>query len=74
MTSPLAKIAGVCGWPIHHSMSPMLHQFWLSKMGIAGGYIPFAVHPDEAIRAFQSLKKVSIVGLNVTTPLPKPKS
>jgi len=69
MSKPLAKVAGVCGWPIHHSLSPVLHQFWLSKMNIAGGYIPFAVHPDEAVSAFKSLKKVSITGLNVTAPL-----
>ena len=69
MTRPLAKIAGVCGWPIHHSLSPALHQFWLTKMELKGGYIPFAVHPDEAVRAFKSLKSVSITGLNVTAPL-----
>lgn len=69
MSAVIPKIAGVCGWPIHHSLSPALHQFWLSKMGIAGGYIPFAVHPDEAVRAFKSLKSVSITGLNVTSPL-----
>lgn len=69
MTAPLSKVAGVCGWPIHHSLSPVLHQFWLSKMGIAGGYIAFAVHPDEAVDAFKSLKHVSIAGVNVTLPL-----
>ena len=71
MNIPVRKIAGVCGWPIHHSLSPMLHQFWLSKMKINGGYIPFAVHPDEAIAAFQSLKKMTISGVNVTAPLKK---
>lgn len=71
MTHPISKIAGVCGWPIHHSLSPLLHQFWLTKMGIQGGYVPFAVHPDEAVRAFKSLKKMSMTGLNVTAPLKK---
>ena len=69
MSTPIHKIAGVCGWPIHHSLSPVLHQFWLNKMNIKGGYIPFSVHPDEAIDAFQSLKKMSIQGVNVTAPL-----
>lgn len=71
MSAPLSKIAGVCGWPIHHSLSPVLHQFWLSKMGITGGYTYFAVHPDEALYAFKSLKHVSISGVNVTFPLKK---
>ena len=69
MSAPIPKLAGVCGWPIHHSLSPVLHQFWLSKMKIRGGYIPFAVHPDEAVSAFRSLKKMSIEGVNVTAPL-----
>ena len=69
MKAPLNKLAGVCGWPIHHSLSPVLHQFWLAKMGIKGGYIPFAVHPAEADMAFQSLKYMNISGVNVTTPL-----
>lgn len=69
MTVPINKVAGVCGWPIHHSLSPVLHQFWLTKMQIKGGYIAFAVHPDEADMAFQSLKLVSISGVNVTAPL-----
>ena len=62
-------LAGVCGWPIHHSLSPVLHGYWLQKMGIQGAYVHFAVRPDEAIYAFQSLKRTSIAGVNVTLPL-----
>ena len=67
--SSVAKLAGVCGWPIHHSLSPVLHNFWLKELGLSGAYVHFAVHPDEAIRAFQSLKSTSIAGVNVTQPL-----
>ena len=69
MSRPLPKMAGVCGWPIHHSLSPILHSFWLKKMGIVGAYVPFAVRPDEAIYAFRSLKRTSITGVNITLPL-----
>ncbi len=69
MTGPVAKIAGVTGWPIHQSLSPMLHMFWLKAAGINGAYIPFAVRPDEALYAFQSLKRTSLAGVNVTAPL-----
>ncbi len=68
---PIAKMAGVCGWPIHHSLSPLLHSYWLREMGIAGAYVPFAVRPDEAVYAFKSLKQTSISGVNVTLPLKK---
>ncbi len=69
MSAPIPKLAGVCGWPIHHSLSPMLHSFWLRKMKLPGAYVHFAVRPDKAHDAFQSLKKTSIVGVNVTIPL-----
>lgn len=67
--SVIPKLAGVCGWPIHHSLSPALHNYWLKHSSIAGAYIPFAVRPDKAIEAFQSLKQTSIMGVNVTLPL-----
>lgn len=67
--SSVSKLAGVCGWPIHHSLSPLLHNFWLKELGLSGAYVHFAVRPDEALRAFKSLKATSIVGVNVTQPL-----
>lgn len=71
MTVPIPKLAGVCGWPAHHSLSPLMHSYWLKEMGIAGAYVPFAVRPDDAPRAFGSLKHTSISGVNVTMPLKK---
>ena len=67
--SGVSKLAGVCGWPIHHSLSPVLHNFWLKELGLSGAYVHFAVRPDEAMRAFKSLKATSISGVNVTAPL-----
>lgn len=66
---PIAKIAGVAGWPVHHSLSPLLHNHWLKSAGINGGYTMFAVHPKEAVHAFKTLKRTSISGLNITIPL-----
>lgn len=66
---PIPKLAGVCGWPIHHSLSPVLHSYWLKEMGLLGAYVPFAVEPKTAIDAFRSLKQTSISGVNVTLPL-----
>lgn len=69
MSRPIPKLAGVCGWPIHHSLSPLLHSYWLKEMKIAGAYVPFAVDPKDAMNAFQTLKQTSISGVNVTLPL-----
>jgi len=65
----LPKLAGVCGWPIHHSLSPVLHNHWLRQAGLRGAYIPFALRQDLAVEAFQTLPRTSISGVNVTLPL-----
>ncbi len=69
MSRPIPKLAGVCGWPIHHSLSPLLHSYWLKEMKVAGAYVAFAVNPKNAVEAFRSLKRTSISGVNVTLPL-----
>ena len=66
---PYAQVAGVTGWPVHHSLSPVIHNYWLKSLGLNGAYTMFAVHPSEAVRAYRSLKKTTICGLNVTIPL-----
>ena len=65
----MLKVAGVAGWPIHHSLSPLLHNYWLKQTQIKGAYTMFAVHPSEAVYAFKTLKRTTISGLNVTIPL-----
>ena len=69
MSAPLPRLAGVCGWPIHHSLSPLLHTHWLRQAGLRGAYVPFMVKPWDARRAFASLKRTTIAGVNVTLPL-----
>ena len=63
------RLAGVCGWPIHHSLSPVLHSHWLRRAGLRGAYVPFMVKPWEAREAFASLSRTTIAGVNVTLPL-----
>ncbi len=69
MSVPIPKLSGVCGWPVHHSLSPVIHNYWLREMQIAGAYVQFAVRPDNAVQAFRDLKRTSIAGVNVTIPL-----
>ena len=63
-----ARIAGVIGWPIHHSLSPVLHNHWLTKAGINGAYIPMAVRPDQLEPALRALPMLGLRGTNVTVP------
>ncbi|MBL26548.1 MAG: shikimate dehydrogenase [Rhodospirillaceae bacterium] len=63
-----ARIAGVIGWPIAHSRSPRLHNFWLEHYGIDGAYLPLAVNPDRLIQALRALPILGFRGVNVTIP------
>lgn len=68
MLSGRARIAGVIGWPVAHSLSPCLHGFWLRHYGIDGAYIPLPVAPEDLEAAVKALPKLGFVGANVTIP------
>ena len=68
MISGQAKIAGVIGWPVAHSLSPRLHGFWLDHHGVDGAYIPIPVSPDHIEVGIASLPKLGFRGANVTVP------
>ena len=63
-----ARVAGVVGWPIAHSLSPRLHGLWLSHYRIDGAYVPLAVRPEHLGDVLSALPKVGFRGVNVTFP------
>jgi shikimate dehydrogenase len=63
-----AKIAGVIGWPVAHSLSPRLHGYWLQTLGIDGAYVPLPVAPENISDALRALPKLGFAGANVTVP------
>lgn len=63
-----ARIAGVMGWPVGHSRSPMLHGHWLRRYGIDGAYVPMAVQPDKIGQALAALPALGFAGCNLTLP------
>ena len=68
MISGSARLAGVAGWPISHSRSPRLHNFWLRACGIDGAYLPLAIAPENFEMAVRALPKLGFAGCNVTMP------
>ncbi|MFP4003590.1 MAG: shikimate dehydrogenase family protein, partial [Alphaproteobacteria bacterium] len=68
MPSGAAKVAGVMGWPVAHSLSPRLHGHWLEVMGIDGAYVPFAVRPENLKTALHALAPLGVSGVNLTVP------
>lgn len=66
MNGPI--VAGVIGWPVAHSKSPLIHRFWLAKLGIDGEYCRFPVAPERLSQAVAGLAGLGFAGVNVTVP------
>lgn len=62
------RAAGVMGWPVAHSRSPMLHNYWLKQHGIPGTYLPLPVRPERLEAALRGLSALGFAGCNVTIP------
>jgi len=62
------KIAGVVGWPISQSLSPVLHGYWLKELKLDGVLVPLAVRREEFARTIISLQRAGFRGVNVTVP------
>jgi shikimate dehydrogenase len=62
------RAAGVIGWPVAHSRSPLLHGHWLARHGIAGAYTPLPVQPGRLEAALRGLSALGFAGCNVTVP------
>jgi len=57
----------VVGWPAGHSRSPLIHNYWLRRHGIAGEYVAQAVPPDQFPDFVKTLAR-HYVGANITLP------
>jgi len=60
--------ACIIGWPVEHSRSPLIHNYWLKTYGIAGEYRREAVPPERFTAFVRSLAARGYVGANVTVP------
>ena len=69
MTRPVGTLrSAIIGFPVAHSRSPLIHNYWLAQHGIDGSYDRMEVAPD-AIEAFLADFAASgLIGANVTVP------
>jgi shikimate dehydrogenase len=61
-------LAGVMGWPVMHSRSPILHNYLFARYGLTGTYVPLAIKPDNLQPALRGLSPLGFSGCNVTIP------
>jgi shikimate dehydrogenase len=62
------KIFGVIGFPVRHSLSPIMHNAVFKELGINAQYRAFEVKPARLKDFMRGLRKNGIFGLNVTIP------
>ena len=61
-------LAGVMGWPVMHSRSPMIHNYWFKQQGMAGTYVPLAIRPEGLAAALRAIHPLGFSGCNLTIP------
>lgn len=69
------KLLGVMGYPIEHSLSPVMHNAALEVLAAQNKedyreyvYVPWPVRPDALSRVVSSLAEMGCCGFNVTIP------
>ena len=63
-----AKSVCVIGYPVKHSRSPLIHNYWIKQHGIDAEYRTEEVPPQDFPAFVQSLRERGYVGANVTVP------
>jgi len=61
----------VIGNPIDHSLSPILHNYWIKNNGIDAIYEKQKLNEDELEQLILQVKEKKINGINVTVPFKK---
>jgi shikimate dehydrogenase len=61
-------LAGVMGWPVAHSRSPVIHNHWMAQYGLRGAYVLLPVQPENFEAAIRGLPALGFAGCNVTIP------
>lgn len=61
-------MAGVMGWPITHSRSPLIHSHWIAEHGLHGVYLPLPANPLRLPEALAGLSALGFAGCNLTLP------
>jgi shikimate dehydrogenase len=62
------KLLGVIGYPVEHSLSPVMHNAALAKLGLDYVYLPFPIAPENLETAIAGFASIGVSGFSVTIP------
>lgn len=67
----MKKTYGIIGNPIKHSLSPLLHNYWIKKYKIDATYSLIDASENDLDRVIKEIKEKNLSGINVTLPFKK---
>ncbi|WP_035768994.1 shikimate dehydrogenase [Butyrivibrio sp. NC2002] len=62
------RVCGLFGYPVHHTVSPAIHNTLADRLSCDLVYVPFEVEPEHLKEAFYGALSMDVLGLNVTIP------
>jgi len=68
MITGKTKIVGIMGWPVRHSLSPLIQNAAFAALELDYTYVPLPIQSDQLAQAVAGLKAMGFVGANVTIP------
>lgn len=64
----MTKKAIIIGYPVAHARSPLIHGYWLEKLGVDGAYDRAEVKPGAVAQTLHDFRRAGYAGGNVTVP------
>ena len=68
MISSKTQIFAVVGYPIDHSLSPLMHNASMKSLNFDGIYLALNINPDDVVETLPVMKKIGFKGINLTIP------
>ncbi|MDF2615646.1 MAG: aroE [Sedimentibacter sp.] len=66
--STKTKLIGLLGYPLGHSLSPLMHNTAFESLSLDKIYIPIEVAPENLETVVKGMAKMNFEGFNVTIP------
>jgi len=62
------KIIGIFGFPVEHTLSPLMHNAAFDALGLNIRYLAFKVFPRDLGDAVRAIRSLNMLGVNITVP------